>query len=162
MCMKYGMNINAFYSYTIAEIKSYINSRIERENESFKNQAILYYKLADLIGASVSRLFSKQAKYPKIEKVFPGIFEEEKIDPAEQYKADLFSWANAHNEKLKRKKLLKERVELMKKQGMIPEDIDIPDDVDESGIMQYVEFIKQLRKYEEQHTTHVINGNPNK
>lgn len=152
------MNINAFYTYTLFEIKTYLNAKIEKENENFKNDALLVYKECDLIGASVARLFNKQAKYPKISKVFPGIFEEEKVDPAEQYKADLFSWANAHNERLKRKKLIKERVALMKEQGIIPMDIDIPDDVDEDGILPYVEFIKQLRKYEEKNVTHVVNS----
>lgn len=156
------MNINAFYTYTFAEIKAYLNAKIEKENEQFKNQAIISYRLADMIGASVSRLFSKQAKFPKIEKVYPGIFEseEKKIDPAEQYKADLFAWANNHNEKLKERKALKERRELMKKQGLIPEDIDIPDDVPAGGEMNYVSFIKQLRKYDELHNG-IISGNPN-
>lgn len=163
LCIRYGMNINAFYRYTIFEIKTYLNAKIEKENDEFKNQAIVSYRLADMIGASVARLFSKQAKFPKIEKVYPGIFEseEKKIDPAEQYKADLFAWANNHNEKLRERKALKERRELMKKQGLIPEDIDIPDSVPAGGEKNYVDFIMQIRKYDLAHGTNTVIGNPN-
>lgn len=65
------------------------------------------YTLADLIGRSISRIYSSSSKMPEIYKVYPNLFSEEEFAEREaQQKAELSAirfrmFAKAYNKKLK-------------------------------------------------------------
>ena len=60
---------------TLAEVSHYIEAYNRRKRREDKELAINNYILADLIGASVGRLF--KGNFPQIEEVYPSLFEEE-------------------------------------------------------------------------------------
>ena len=59
---------------TVAEVERWQEGAVFR----LKSKAQFNYILADLIGFSVSRMMSKDVKYPAIEDVYPELFEKEK------------------------------------------------------------------------------------
>lgn len=79
-----------------------------------KTQAQFDYMLANLIGVSVARVVSKEAKFPSIEKVYPTLFTEEEFSEEKQKlkeeeamttnsKNRFLEFALKHNAKLKAK-----------------------------------------------------------
>jgi hypothetical protein len=95
---------------TFAEIERLFASKsrvLEREEKNrLKEKAIFDYALADLIGKSVARCFSKENTYPDIAEAYPTLFDSEAIAEKKQEKeAELFAaklkqFANFHNSKL--------------------------------------------------------------
>lgn len=86
---------------TIAEVSRYIEAYNRRKRREEKDKAINNYILADLIGASVGRLF--KGNFPAIEEVYPTLFEEETKRIQEQ-KEELsvqrfLLFAQLHNQK---------------------------------------------------------------
>lgn len=88
---------------TKAEVERYLEGAVWR----MKQQAQLDYTLANLIGISTARVFSKDAQFPDIQKVYPYLFEEELI---EQQQEDIkttnsinnfMTFARQHNAKIK-------------------------------------------------------------
>lgn len=77
-----GLEEEKFWEMTIAEIKRFIEGATWR----MKSKAQFDYMLANLIGVSVSRIISKEAEFPSIEKVYPTLFEKELMEIAEQEK----------------------------------------------------------------------------
>lgn len=63
---------------TPAEVGRYVESRQRVMKREAKEQAARDWTLADLIGRSVSRLYSKDAKMPEIWEAYPALFGEEK------------------------------------------------------------------------------------
>lgn len=91
---------------TLAEIERYCDGAVWR----MKQQAQFDYSLADLIGASVGRLFDGEVKYPSIYEVYPHLFEEEKQAPEEEEESEIattnsinnfLAFAMAHNAKMR-------------------------------------------------------------
>lgn len=92
---------------TLAEIERYCEGATWR----LKQQAQFDYSLADLIGASVARLFDSDVTYPSIYQVYPHLFEEEKkIKAEEETKSEIattnsinnfLAFAMKHNAKMK-------------------------------------------------------------
>lgn len=68
-----GLDEERFWNMTIAEIQRFVNGATWR----MKSQAQFDYMLGHLIGLSVARVMSKDAKYPPIEEVYPDLFAEE-------------------------------------------------------------------------------------
>jgi len=60
---------------TLGEINRYIHSYNRRERQRAKEIAINNYILADLIGASVGRIY--KGNFPPIQEVYPSLFGEE-------------------------------------------------------------------------------------
>jgi hypothetical protein len=90
-------------------MKAYSN-RLQRERQ---DRAFFDYQLSNLIGISVSRLFSSDSSLPDISDVYPGIFEppsEEELMNQEvmRMKARMLEYTEQHNTK----KQLKEIEEL--------------------------------------------------
>lgn len=86
---------------TIAEVSRYIEAYNRRKRREEKDKAINNYILADLIGASVGRLF--KGNYPSIEEVYPSLFEDE-AKRIEEQKEELsvqrfLLFAQLHNQK---------------------------------------------------------------
>lgn len=63
---------------TYLEITTAIKAYNNKQKYEMQKKASMDYVLADLIGSSLSRLFSKDAKYPQIHDVYPHLFKEEK------------------------------------------------------------------------------------
>ena len=107
--MRLGNDPLQFYDYTYGEVISLLKAQGERQIERNKEKAIFTYKLADLIGVAVAALFDKKNVFPPIEKVFPGMFEDEPQDvektrrkkEMELYKAKFLDFAYRHNNQRK-------------------------------------------------------------
>lgn len=90
---------------TIAEIDRAIKSYNRRKKTQQQEQASFDYILADLIGRSVARVYSKNNNYPEIAAVYPTLFNAEEIDEKKAEKQDALSaikfkqFAIAHNKK---------------------------------------------------------------
>jgi hypothetical protein len=89
---------------TIAEIERYCDGAMWR----IKQQAQFDYSLADLIGASVGRLLSKNVEYPTLQEAYPHLFkeetpEEEKIEETATTNSinNFLAFAMAHNAKMR-------------------------------------------------------------
>ena len=91
---------------TLAEIERYCEGATWR----MKQQAQFDYSLADLIGASIGRLFDNNVKYPTIQEVYPALFDEVQNAPTEEVQSNIattnsinnfLAFAMAHNAKMK-------------------------------------------------------------
>lgn len=78
---------------TPAEVGRYVESRQRVMRREAKEQAARDWTLADLIGRSVARLYSKDAKMPEIWDAYPALFGEEKqaIEDAREKRRDELS-----------------------------------------------------------------------
>ena len=69
---------------TIAEIRRIAESRNRTKLRDMKEKAVFDYNLANLIGVSISRVYSKSNKYPSIEEAYPTLFTEEEIEKVKE------------------------------------------------------------------------------
>lgn len=69
---------------TIAEITRLAKSKQRTTITISKERAVFDYLLADLIGKSVSRIYSNSAKMPELYEVYPSLFEQEDIEEKKQ------------------------------------------------------------------------------
>lgn len=79
-----GLSENEFWDMTLAEIVRYAESQNRRKQQEYKERAIFDYNLANLIGVSISRLYSKSNKYPSIQEAYPTLFNVEEDEEAKQ------------------------------------------------------------------------------
>lgn len=86
---------------TIGEVTRELESFNRREQMRIKERAAFDYKLAELIGASVSRLF--KGKYPEVYDAYPGIFERQPVRQQDWRiaKERLLQYSQQHNRKRK-------------------------------------------------------------
>lgn len=73
--MEAGIDPIIYWDMTYQEIETGIKAYNKRLKRDLEVKASMDYKLADLIGVSISRLFSKDVKYPSIDKAYPNVFE---------------------------------------------------------------------------------------
>lgn len=69
---------------TYAEIERAIQSRQRRLKREAQERASHDYILADLIGRSVSRIYSSTAKLPDISEAYPSLFDTQEIKQKKQ------------------------------------------------------------------------------
>lgn len=90
---------------TLAELNRAIASKKRIKELADKEKAIFDYTLANLIGKSISRIYSSSATYPDISEVYPSLFDSEEIQEQKQKQKDELSalrfrqFAQAHNSK---------------------------------------------------------------
>lgn len=105
--MDLGIAERDFWEMTIGEVIRAAESKtrvMKRENE---NRASYDYILADLIGRSVSRIYSSSSKMPTLSEAYPYLFtKEEEIEMVQEKKAELSAlrfkqFANSYNTKYK-------------------------------------------------------------
>lgn len=77
---------------TISELERYLNACRRRIKAQQKERAAFDYVLADLIGISVARNYSKK-RYPEIYKVYPSLFSKQEIEDSKQAAKDELSAA---------------------------------------------------------------------
>jgi hypothetical protein len=76
---------------TIAEIERSVNSYNRVEKRKRQEKASYDYILADLIGRSVSRIYSSSARMPDISEAYPTLFDTEEVAKSKQAKKDELS-----------------------------------------------------------------------
>lgn len=93
---------------TIAEITRMAKSKQRTTITASKERAVFDYLLADLIGKSVSRIYSNSARMPELYEVYPSLFEQEDIDEKKQEQRDTLSalrfkqFAQSYNKRFKK------------------------------------------------------------
>ena len=89
-----GLTEWKFWDMTLAELERYISSYKRVQKRKAQEKAMADYRLADLIGYSMARLYSKEAKYPEIYDAYPTIFDKEAIETAkeEDNNQKTFNW----------------------------------------------------------------------
>lgn len=71
---------------TIAELDRTTQSKLRVRKLEAQEKATYNYILADLIGHSVSRLFSKSVTLPEISSVYPTLFDSQELQEQKQAK----------------------------------------------------------------------------
>ena len=93
---------------TLAELIRAIESKKRVEKEKAKEKASFDYILADMIGRSVSRIYSSAATLPTLAEVYPTLFDSEEIEEKKQAQKDELSalrfkqFANSFNKRIKK------------------------------------------------------------
>lgn len=93
---------------TISEITRMAKSKQRTTITESKERAVFDYLLADLIGKSVSRIYSNSARMPELYEVYPSLFEQEDIEEKKQEQRDTLSalrfkqFAQSYNKRFKK------------------------------------------------------------
>ena len=93
---------------TIAEITRMAKSKQRTTITASKERAVFDYLLAELIGKSVSRIYSNSARMPELYEVYPSLFEQEDIEEKKQEQRDTLSalrfkqFAQSYNKRFKK------------------------------------------------------------
>lgn len=93
---------------TIGELGRLAESKLRVMKNEDRKKASYDYILADLIGRSIGRLYSKSQEYPAISEIYPKLFESEEIEDKAQEQKDKLSavrfkqFANSFNNKMKK------------------------------------------------------------
>lgn len=89
-----GLTEWQFWDMTLAELNRHAESYKRVQKRNAQEKAFADYRLADLIGYSIARIYSKEAKYPEIYDVYPAIFDREAMEEARQKEKDKksFEW----------------------------------------------------------------------
>lgn len=88
-----GLTEREFWDMTLAELIRVFESDKRRRKTEAQERASFDYILADLIGRSVSRIYSSSSVYPDISEIYPTLFDSAKIEEAKQQKANELSAA---------------------------------------------------------------------
>ena len=101
-CLEADITEEFFWNSTYGEMLRYMRAFSTRINRERQDRAFFDYQLSNLIGISVSRLFSSDSVFPEIHDVYPGIFEpptEEEMmsKKAMELKARMIEYTEHHN-----------------------------------------------------------------
>ena len=112
-CLEAGITEEFFWNSTYGEMLRFMKAYSNRLLRERQDKAFFDYQLSNLIGISVSRLFSSDSKFPEIHEAYPSIFEPPSTDEiamaeAMRMKARMVEYTEQHNAK----KQLKEIEEL--------------------------------------------------
>lgn len=106
--LDYGISEYDFWNMTIAELTRAIASKKRIQKQQAQEKASFDYILADLIGRSISRLYSSSATVPEIAEVYPSLFDSKEIEEEKQEKRNELSilrfkqFAQSYNKKFKK------------------------------------------------------------
>lgn len=108
----YGIEEERYWSMTYGEVIRSIKAKVKKEKNDYKARLTADYALANLIGVSVGRLLSKDAKLPSLFECYPDLFkeeiEEERRSKEESFEDDFFKalddWELHYNAQRARKK----------------------------------------------------------
>ena len=96
-----GMSEADFWEADVDEVNRFLKVYRMRRDADEKRLAGHMYKMADLIGVSIGRYLNEKNKFPPIEQVFPGLFEEEAEEQRNQQNVRNFlKFAAIHNAKV--------------------------------------------------------------
>lgn len=118
-CLAIGLSRQEFYSSTLKEITQCVDAYRTQQQNQLEEQAYFDWQLANLIGISVARLLSKEAKYPKLEEAYPfinGTEDKPKVDEhgmtteEAQTNAMILEWAMLMADRQAKKKSKEEKL----------------------------------------------------
>lgn len=84
--LDYGISERDFWNMTLAELERAIESKKRMQKAEAQEKATFDYILADLIGRSVSRIYSSSSHMPEISEVYPTLFNSKEIEEKKQEK----------------------------------------------------------------------------
>ena len=84
--LDYGISEYDFWNMTIAELARAIASKKRIQKQQAQEKASFDYILADLIGRSISRLYSSSTTVPEIAEVYPSLFDAEEAKEEKENK----------------------------------------------------------------------------
>lgn len=101
-CLEAGITEEFFWNSTYGEMLRFMKAYSNRLLRERQDRAYFDYQLSNLIGISVSRLFSSNGKFPEIHEAYPSIFEppsqEELMNlEAMKMKARMIEYTEHHN-----------------------------------------------------------------
>lgn len=105
--LDWGILERDFWCMSLAELTRAIESKKRIKLLEAQEKATNDYILADLIGKSVSRIYSSSARLPDISEVYPSLFDSEEIQEQKQKQKDELSalrfkqFAQNYNSKIK-------------------------------------------------------------
>ena len=101
--LDWGISEADFWDMTLAELARLFKSKQRMQKQKAQEQAYFDYTLADLIGRSVARMYSKTNEYPEIQEIYPALFEEEKQKKQDELSVIRFKqFADAYNRKFEK------------------------------------------------------------
>lgn len=80
-----------FWDMTIGELERAIESKRRIKRRQDQEKASFDYVLADLIGKSISRLYSSSNKMPELSEAYPTLFDSKEMQEKKQEKKDELS-----------------------------------------------------------------------
>lgn len=95
-----------FWDMTIAELERLIESKARVKKRADQERAAYDYILAELIGRSISRIYSSSAKMPELNEAYPTLFDSQEVQEKQQDAKDELSalrfkqFAQAYNKKM--------------------------------------------------------------
>lgn len=107
IALDYGISECEYWNMTLAELTRAIESKKRIQKREAQEKASYDYILADLIGRSISRIYSSGNKMPPIAEAYPSLLEAEEIQQKiADKKAELSvirfkQFAQSHNNKYK-------------------------------------------------------------
>jgi hypothetical protein len=99
---------------TLAELERLFRSRKRVRREEAQEKASYDYILADLIGISMARNYSKSNKYPDIAEVYPTLFDSQEMhEKRREQQAEVSAlrfkqFVNSFNNRFKKKEVAKD------------------------------------------------------
>lgn len=106
--MDNGISEFDFWNMTLAELERAIQSKKRMRKIEAQEKASFDYKLADLIGRSIARIYNSSNRIPDISEAYPTLFDSEMIaEKKRAAKAEISAqrfkqFADSYNKKFKR------------------------------------------------------------
>jgi hypothetical protein len=82
-CLAIGLSRQEFFNSTLKEITQFVDAYKKQQQNKLEEQAYFDWMLANLIGSSVARLMSKDAKFPKLEEAYPFVKDNKPQQPVD-------------------------------------------------------------------------------
>ena len=86
IALDYGIDETNYWNMTLAEVIRAIESKKRQQKLQAQERASYDYILADLIGRSVSRIYSNSTRLPQIYEVYPTLFDGAEMEEQKQQK----------------------------------------------------------------------------
>lgn len=86
IALDYGIDEINYWNMTLAEVIRAIESKKRQQKLQAQERASYDYILADLIGRSVSRIYSNSTRLPQIYEVYPTLFDGVEMEEQKQQK----------------------------------------------------------------------------
>lgn len=86
VALDYGIDETNYWNMTLAEVIRAIESKKRQQKLQAQERASYDYILADLIGRSVSRIYSNSTRLPQIYEVYPTLFDGVEMEEQKQQK----------------------------------------------------------------------------